>query len=385
MKRKLTSTAISQIDWQFSDADTKYLTHAIHRYSGKFIPQVARQAIELITAPGDIILDVYVGSGTTLLEAALTGRQSIGIDLSPLAVMISKVKTTRVPLERTSAAFSELRQSLGSQFDRQLVLGHDTSEDHTNVDIENDQRLTDDWYCKWFQGAVLEQLVSIDLAISQLGDESCKRIAQVALSDILRRSSNAKSGYPNVMFDKKRGTVALPWGLFEKRFQLIANSVAELPDFDALVQPQVTLGDATKLELGDCSIDAVVTHPPYIGSIPYAEYGQLSLKWFGHDPKKLDRVLTGGRRSTKDVVDRFRLGYQKMFFETNRVLRSGGYLFLLIGSPTVKGERIDLAEMSIELAEESGFKLDARASRPGMNRRANLMGEETVLFFSKVL
>ena len=102
MKRKLTSTAISQIDWQFSDADTKYLTHAIHRYSGKFIPQVARQAIELITAPGDIILDVYVGSGTTLLEAALTGRQSIGIDLSPLAPVFFVIAFAAISLSALS-------------------------------------------------------------------------------------------------------------------------------------------------------------------------------------------------------------------------------------------------------------------------------------------
>ena len=55
----------------------------------------------------------------------------------------------------------------------------------------------------------------------------------------------------------------------------------------------------------DC-VDAIVIIP-YIGSIP-AEYGLLSLTWLGHDYKKLDSVLTGGKRQRKDV-DRFREGY----------------------------------------------------------------------------
>lgn len=87
---------INSIDWEFSDADTQYLTHNIHRYSGKFIPQIARQAIQLLTAPGETILDSYMGSGTTLLEAQLSNRNAIGIDLNPLAVLISQVKNMRI-------------------------------------------------------------------------------------------------------------------------------------------------------------------------------------------------------------------------------------------------------------------------------------------------
>ena len=87
---------INSINWEFSDADTQYLTHNIHRYSGKFIPQIAQQAIQLLTDPGDTILDSYMGSGTTLLEAQLSNRNAIGIDLNPLAVLISQVKNMRI-------------------------------------------------------------------------------------------------------------------------------------------------------------------------------------------------------------------------------------------------------------------------------------------------
>ena len=137
------------------------------------------------------------------------------------------------------------------------------------------------------------------------------------------------------------------------------------------------------MPLEDCSVDAVISHPPYIGSVPYAEYGLLSLKWLGADPKALDRELTGGRRQSSDVVSRFRDGYGLMLREASRVLRPSRHVFLMVGNPVVKGEKIDLAKMSIELAGANGLRLVASTVRTGGNRRANKMGEEYLLFFQK--
>ena len=67
----------------------------------------------------------------------------------------------------------------------------------------------------------------------------------------------------------------------------------------------VVRGNATALPMANDSVDAVISHPPYVGSIPYAEYGALSLRWLGFDPKQLDRQLTGGRRQSREVVERF--------------------------------------------------------------------------------
>ena len=108
MKNDELYKAIQDCDWEFSDADTQYLTHNIHRYSGKFIPQIACRAIELLTEPNDLVLDSYMGSGTTLLEAMLRGRNSVGVDLNPLAVLISKVKTTIVSFDDIEEINSEL-------------------------------------------------------------------------------------------------------------------------------------------------------------------------------------------------------------------------------------------------------------------------------------
>lgn len=71
-------------------------THNFYRYPARFSPTFARTAIEMFSVPGDIVLDPYMGGGTTIVEASLAGRKAIGIDLNSLACFVTKVKTTKL-------------------------------------------------------------------------------------------------------------------------------------------------------------------------------------------------------------------------------------------------------------------------------------------------
>jgi len=70
------------------------LTHDFYRYPARFSPILAREIITQFSKPGDLVIDPFVGGGTTLVECASLGRKSIGIDLSSLATFIGRVKTT---------------------------------------------------------------------------------------------------------------------------------------------------------------------------------------------------------------------------------------------------------------------------------------------------
>lgn len=71
----------------------QYLTHWTYPYKGKFHPQMIRALLNIIRLkPGDTVLDPFIGSGTTPVEAQLLGINCIGIDISPLCTPQSRVK-----------------------------------------------------------------------------------------------------------------------------------------------------------------------------------------------------------------------------------------------------------------------------------------------------
>lgn len=379
---------VESSDWEFGEADTQYLTHNIHRYSGKFIPQIAGRAIEILTTPGETVLDSYMGSGTTLLESALRGRKAIGIDLNPLAVLISKVKTTLVDERDIQELTSDLIPYVTSlaSGDQLSLLDQPADEyRYTSRFEENSWRLSDQWNVKWYQPDVLYQLVQIYSGIEVVENEKARNIAMVAFSDILRKSSNASSHYPNVMFDKNAKKKPLPAKAFLESLNHIIDAVMLMSQAmqGKQISTDILFGNNLALPLAGDSIDAIISHPPYIAAIPYAEYGSLSLTWMGFDCKELDGELTGGRRHSKQVVSRFMSDYAAYMIESYRVLKPQHYMFLMVGNPVSHGEYVNLHDVTIQYAQAAGFQHISTAIRHGQNRRGNKMGDEYLLFFKK--
>jgi len=73
------------------------LTHEFYRYPARFSPKFAKATIEVFSRPQDTVIDPFMGGGTVIVEAAISGRRPVGLDISPLATFITKVKTTPMP------------------------------------------------------------------------------------------------------------------------------------------------------------------------------------------------------------------------------------------------------------------------------------------------
>ena len=78
-------------------------THNFYRYPARFSPRFAATAIECFSKPGDLVLDPYMGGGTTIVEALAKGRRAVGNDLNSLATFITKVKITPLDLREVNA------------------------------------------------------------------------------------------------------------------------------------------------------------------------------------------------------------------------------------------------------------------------------------------
>ena len=86
-------------DWSFADKtikDTSYITHGYYTYPAKFIPQLASRLIKKYSNENDIIVDPFMGSGTTIIEAIVNDRIAIGTDINEIATLVAKVKSTPI-------------------------------------------------------------------------------------------------------------------------------------------------------------------------------------------------------------------------------------------------------------------------------------------------
>ncbi|MGJ1194604.1 DNA methyltransferase [Sphingobacterium siyangense] len=82
-------------EWTFKNVrSVENWTHGYHRYPAKFLPNIVKKIIEENTKVGDTVVDVFAGCGTTLVEAKIHGRKSIGVDINPVAQLITSVKTS---------------------------------------------------------------------------------------------------------------------------------------------------------------------------------------------------------------------------------------------------------------------------------------------------
>ena len=100
------------LNWQLSfdqlrEKETTKHVHRLHPYKGKFIPQLVEYFIDshcdefktkAFFQQGDIVLDPFCGSGTTLVQANESGLHSIGIDVSAFNCMVAKAKVARYSL-----------------------------------------------------------------------------------------------------------------------------------------------------------------------------------------------------------------------------------------------------------------------------------------------
>lgn len=98
------------------------LTHNYYRYPARFSDRFAREAIASFTQPGDLVLDPFVGGGTTIVEALANGRRGIGTDISSLACFVTRVKTTPLSEENAEIVLCALERATSGAHEQQGLM-----------------------------------------------------------------------------------------------------------------------------------------------------------------------------------------------------------------------------------------------------------------------
>ena len=104
-------------------------THTYYRYPARFSPEFINTIIDLFSKPGDLIIDPFVGGGTSLVEARALGRQSLGIDLNSLATFIAKTKTT-ILNDHDVKIVNQWKNNIHKYLSLNYILDYNCNSDH---------------------------------------------------------------------------------------------------------------------------------------------------------------------------------------------------------------------------------------------------------------
>jgi DNA modification methylase len=119
------------------DKPVSGLTHSFYKYPARFSPRFVRTAIEIFSSPGDLVLDPFMGGGTTLVEALALGRHAAGADISSLATFIARVKTANysdVDLDAVDQWSDDAAKLINMHAERPISERHDGQAYLRNLD-----------------------------------------------------------------------------------------------------------------------------------------------------------------------------------------------------------------------------------------------------------
>jgi DNA modification methylase len=369
--------------WSFrseSRSETSALTHSYHRYPAKFIPQIVDKVIKDYTVSGDLVVDPFGGCGTTLVESKLNGRNSIGFDINPIAKLITQTKITAIKpavLEKSHLQFIGAYKTSKTQ-----TINH-----HARIDY-------------WFEKNIVKELDKIYSAINSISHLPSRRFYLCAFSHNLKNSSRwlMKSIKPTI--DKNKN-VSDPFVSINRHLVQMTKKNTQfyetlLKSKNLKTSSQVYKTDSTKKwPVKNGTIDLIITSPPYVTSYEYADLHQLSLLWFGSDPKQFKRwhnrfnkefidfrrefigtsskpkkqgnfesetgsnifneLIQINKPLAEDVANYF-IDMKKVFNRMYLGLKPGGVASVIIGNTTLKGVKINNAEVAAEQMLSAGFK-----------------------------
>lgn len=371
--------------------DTTYLTHGMHPYPAKYIPQLPNLVIREHTNARNTVLDPFCGSGTTLLEATLLGRKSVGIDSNPIAALISQAKTTALndyELDEAEILLSKIKRLSPNKKNTKIPGAQEVNLEH------------------WFQPHVTTELDIIRKQVNSTNSMPLRNFLRCVFSSIIVSVSNQESETRYAAINKKID----PGDTFKRFCSKLERELVNIRLISSLNTlkrntPQVYLGDirnAASLGISENFIDLVVTSPPYPNSFDYYLYHKWRLFWLGYDFRQVMASEIGSRNehsSKKQPIDSYIAKMHLAMEQICKVLKPSKLAYFFVGDAVIAGELFNIADtfrdiikdLDLQLIADTNYSLEAvtrsfheKKSSNCHGGRRNISKRSHVLVFEKV-
>lgn len=434
--------------WDFKDNYKKEHIHNIINYPATMVPKMQAEIMDIIMNKSsnlESILDPFMGSGTVLVEGMLRGLDVYGVDINPLAYLITKVKTNPIKIDYLSGKIQELFNKIDDinfVYTRTFFPGID----------------------KWFKYNIISDLSKIKCSIMREEDIVVRRIFWISFCQIVREACNSQHSTFKLHIKKEEKIKNFEFNTiseFKKHVLNVKNSMNEFEGklADKLIKKnkvhyknkvKVINGDSNSIisdnrRFKENSIDLIFTSPPYGDNhttVTYGQYSILQLKWL--DLKDIDESIDKSIIEKLTEIDKRSLGgvyyscndiekngvldksvtlrniYNKLISEGEkekarkvasfyidfnctlsncfRVLKNDRYAVFTVGNRRVNNEVIEFNKIIRELSDHVGGvliydfrrnilnkRIPDKVSRLKSNKPVKSMKEENILIFRKCL
>ncbi|NSW77606.1 MAG: class I SAM-dependent methyltransferase [Chthonomonadetes bacterium] len=357
---------------------TKHV-HRLHPYLGKFIPQLVEVFLRKYFAPGQTVLDPFVGSGTTLVQANELGIHSVGYDISAFNVLLCQAKTAQYDLDLMQNEVLDILERTRRATQRkepQLSLLFEHQAEYTPSTLGGDT----EYLLHWYAPRALQELLTYRSFIDT-GNYRYKHLLKIILS----RSARSARLTPHYELDFPKQPQREPYWChkhhriceptdeaykFLHRYSL--DTIRRIREF-ALVRTdaRVEVYHADSRTAQFPPVDGVFTSPPYVGLIDYHEQHAYAYHLLGLQDLREGEIGAAANGSSERAKAQYVQDICAVFRNALKAMPQGGRLIV------VANDKYGLYPI---IAEQIGVEQEAVLHRH-VNRRTGRRSSE---FFESV-
>jgi DNA methylase len=317
----------------------------------------AARLVRGFAVQGDVVLDPFAGCGTVLIEANIAGRASLGTDLNPFAVELTREKLRMLAKDEPEALMEAASVVAEYAADRRLTRAGATRR-FPPEDVDN------------FAPHTLLELDSLRAGIFDHAPPSAKWPLLLVLSSLLTKMSQKRGDSSEMQgTTMKRIAAGYPSKVFLRKTAELIDRKQAFEKARTKAPARMILDDATQLlHIKPASVDLVVSSPPYAATYDYVDHHAMRVRWLGLTSGPMVTGELGSRRayrnlSSNEAMTKWMHELTGFFRALAPKLRGGARVALVIADSATGATALRADEMVPRAAKSMGLRWVATVSQ----------------------